>query len=86
MQILEKNQSRLQALREKTEDKLKEHISNFDLKLRDMLKRVEQYRTIGVSIVSLFLNSLENQKSRDKARRDSRFASSVEALIVDKRI
>jgi hypothetical protein len=48
MQILEKNQSRLQALREKTEDKLKDHISNFDLRLREMQKRVDLYRTIGV--------------------------------------
>lgn len=48
MQILEKNQVRLQALREKTEDKLRERLSKFNEKLKDMLKRVEAYKLIGV--------------------------------------
>lgn len=48
MQILEKNQQRLIALREKTEDKLRERLAKFDEKLKDMLKRVEAYKTIGV--------------------------------------
>ena len=50
MQILEKNQIRLQALREKTEDKLREKLAKFDEKLKDVLKRVEAYKTIGVII------------------------------------
>jgi hypothetical protein len=49
MQILEKNQVRLQALRDKTEDKLREKLSKFDEKLKDLMKRVETYKTIGVS-------------------------------------
>ena len=49
MQTLEKNQIRLQALREKTEDKLRERLGKFDEKLKEMLKRVEAYRFIGVS-------------------------------------
>ena len=49
MQILEKNQVRLQALREKTEDKLKDRLVKYDEKLRELLKRVEAYKTIGVS-------------------------------------
>lgn len=48
MQILEKNQIRLQALREKTEDKLREKLAKFDEKLKEVLKRVEAYKTIGV--------------------------------------
>jgi hypothetical protein len=48
MQILEKNQVRLQALREKTEDKLRERLARFDEKLKEMLKRVEAYKSIGV--------------------------------------
>lgn len=48
MQILEKNQVRLQALRERTEDKLRERLSKFNEKLKDMLKRVEAYKLIGV--------------------------------------
>ncbi len=51
MQILEKNQIRLQALREKTEDKLRERLTKFDEKLKDMLKKVESYKTIGVSFI-----------------------------------
>jgi dynein heavy chain len=51
MQILEKNQVRLQALREKTEDKLRDRLVKFDDKLKEMLKRVEAYKTIGVSII-----------------------------------
>ena len=50
MQILEKNQLRLQALREKTEDKLRERLVKFDEKLKDMLKKVEAYKYIGVSL------------------------------------
>lgn len=50
MQILEKNQVRLQALREKTEDKLRERLAKYDDKLKDMYKRVEAYKTIGVCI------------------------------------
>ena len=50
MQILEKNQVRLQALRDKTEDKLREKLSKFDEKLKDLMKRVETYKTIGVSL------------------------------------
>jgi hypothetical protein len=49
MQILEKNQVRLQALRDKTEDKLREKLAKFDEKLKDLMKRVEAYKTIGVS-------------------------------------
>ena len=54
MQILEKNQLRLQALREKTEDKLKDKLAKYDDKLKDLLKRVEVYKTVGV----IFLNYL----------------------------
>lgn len=50
MQILDKNQVRLQALREKTEDKLKDRLVKYDEKLKELLKRVEAYKTIGVSI------------------------------------
>lgn len=53
MQILEKNQLRLQALREKTEDKLRERLMKFDEKLRDMLKKVEAYKGIGVIFIIL---------------------------------
>lgn len=53
MQILEKNQQRLIALREKTEDKLRERLAKFDEKLKDMLKRVEAYKTIGVFFFAL---------------------------------
>jgi hypothetical protein len=49
MQILEKNQVRLQSLRERTEDKLRDKLVKYDEKLKDMLKRVEAYRVIGVS-------------------------------------
>lgn len=49
MQILEKNQVRLAALREKTEDKLRDKLIKFEEKLKDMLKRVEAYKQIGVS-------------------------------------
>ncbi len=49
MQILEKNQVRLQALREKTEDKLKDRLVKYDEKLKELLKRVEAYKTVGVS-------------------------------------
>lgn len=51
MQILEKNQIRLTALREKTEDKLRDRLTKFDEKLKDLMKRVEAYKTIGVSFV-----------------------------------
>lgn len=54
MQILEKNQVRLQALREKTEDKLRDRYTKFDEKLKELLKRVEAYKGIGVII--FFLN------------------------------
>lgn len=50
MQILEKNQVRLQALREKTEDKLRDRYTKFDEKLKELLKRVEAYKGIGVII------------------------------------
>ena len=49
MQILEKNQVRLAALREKTEDKLRDRLVKYDEKLKDLNKRVEAYKTIGVS-------------------------------------
>ena len=49
MQILEKNQLRLQGLREKTEDKLKDRLAKFDEKLKEMLKKVEAYKNIGVN-------------------------------------
>ena len=49
MQILEKNQLRLQGLREKTEDRLKDRLNKFDEKLKDLLKKVEAYKTIGVN-------------------------------------
>ncbi len=52
MQILEKNQVRLAALREKTEDRLRDRLLKYDDKLKDMLKRVEAYRSIGVSFFS----------------------------------
>lgn len=52
MQILEKNQARLQALREKTEEKLRDRTQKFDDKLKEMLKRVEFYRTVGVCVVA----------------------------------
>jgi hypothetical protein len=54
MQILEKNQVRLQALRDKTEDKLREKLAKFDEKLKDLMKRVEAYKTIGVSCLCFF--------------------------------
>ena len=57
MQTLEKNQVRLQALREKTEDKLRERLGKFDEKLKEMLKRVEAYRFIGVSSFLLTLTT-----------------------------
>ena len=67
MQTLEKNQVRLQALREKTEDKLRERLGKFDEKLKEMLKRVEAYRFIGVSSFVL-LSSLKSVKlARDSA-------------------
>jgi hypothetical protein len=50
MQILEKNQIRLQVLREKTEDKLRDRLAKFEEKLKELLKRVEAYKTIGVNI------------------------------------
>lgn len=49
-EILEKNQVRLQVIREKTEDKLRERLAKFDEKLKDLLKRVEAYKIIGVNI------------------------------------
>ena len=55
MQILEKNQVRLLALREKTEDKLREKLTKLDEKLKELLKRVEAYKNIGVSVVPFFL-------------------------------
>ena len=51
MQILEKNQVRLQALRDKTEDKLRDKLAKFDEKLKDLMKRVESYKTIGVIFI-----------------------------------
>lgn len=61
MQILEKNQVRLQALREKTEDKLRERIVKFDEKLKELLKRVEVYKTIGVfNKKNLFFKNIFN--------------------------
>lgn len=55
MQILEKNQVRLAALREKTEDKLRDRLVKYDEKLKDLNKRVEAYKTIGVSLRFAFL-------------------------------
>ena len=57
-EILEKNQVRLQAIREKTEDKLRERLAKFDEKLKDLLKRVEAYKTIGVNKTFHFLKYL----------------------------
>ena len=57
MQILEKNQIRLAALREKTEDKLKDRLLKYDDKLKDLMKRVEAYKTIGVSCQILFFSN-----------------------------
>jgi predicted ribosome quality control (RQC) complex YloA/Tae2 family protein len=54
MQILEKNQLRLQGLREKTEDRLKDRLTKFDEKLKDLLKKVEAYKTIGVNTLFSF--------------------------------
>lgn len=54
MQILEKNQSRLQALKEKTEEKLRDRLGKFDEKLKELYKRVEAFRNYGVRI-ELFL-------------------------------
>ena len=48
IQTLDKNQTRLQNLRERTEEKLRDRIQKFDEKLKDMLKRVEAYKNIGV--------------------------------------
>jgi hypothetical protein len=58
MQILEKNQVRLQALREKTEDKLKDRLLKYDEKLKDLLKRVEAYKTVGVSFAIFKISNL----------------------------
>jgi hypothetical protein len=49
MSILEKNQARLAGMREKTEDKLRDRVTRYDEKLKDMLKKVEAYKGIGVS-------------------------------------
>jgi hypothetical protein len=57
MQILEKNQVRLAGLRERTEDKLRDRVTRFDEKLKDMLKRVEAYKGIGVSEIYLVINN-----------------------------
>lgn len=51
IQILDKNQTRLQNLRERTEEKLRDRIQKFDEKLKEMLKRVEAYKNIGVSLL-----------------------------------
>jgi dynein heavy chain, axonemal len=50
MQILEKNQVRLQALREKTEEKLRDRLIKFDEKLKDMHKRTEAFKSVGVCV------------------------------------
>jgi hypothetical protein len=49
MQILEKNQVRLAGMRERTEDKLRDRVTRYDEKLKEMLKKVEAYKGIGVS-------------------------------------
>ncbi len=49
MQILDKNQIRLQALREKTEDKLRDKLLKFEEKLKELLKKVEGYKNVGVN-------------------------------------
>ena len=54
MQILDKNQIRLQALREKTEDKLRDKLARFEEKLKELLKRVENYKNVGVCYFFLF--------------------------------
>ena len=76
MQILEKNQVRLQALRDKTEDKLREKLAKFDEKLKDLMKRVEAYKTIGVSCLFVFflfgfryIKKPHIRNSRQKLRR-----------------
>ena len=62
MQTLEKNQVRLQALREKTEDKLRERLGKFDEKLKEMLNRF-----IGVSYFVLFSSLKPVKLARNRA-------------------
>lgn len=66
MQILEKNQLRLQVLREKTEDKLRDRLAKFEEKLKELLKRVEAYKTIGVNINFKILKIIEYLKNKNK--------------------
>ena len=66
MQILEKNQLRLQVLREKTEDKLRDRLAKFEEKLKELLKRVEAYKTIGVNITFKILKIIEYLKYKKK--------------------
>lgn len=47
IQKLETNQTRLQGIREKREEKLRDQIQRFDEKLKEMMKRVETYKQIG---------------------------------------
>lgn len=51
MQILEKNQVRLQVLKERTEEKLRDRLGKFDDKLKELYKRVDAFRSIGVRLI-----------------------------------
>lgn len=58
MQILEKNQSRLQNLKERTEEKLRDRLGKFDEKIKDLYKRVESFRNIGVRFFDFRLTQI----------------------------